>query len=82
MAELNSPDRHRLELLERTTYAIQAQQRLLEYRVQHLEQENQNLRRVVSSNTPQATAVSGGRALLQPYMQTPTPRVSKHSITM
>lgn len=82
MADIKSPLRHRLELLERTIYAVQAQQRLLEYRVQYMEQENQTLRQSVSSNTPQASGASDGHALFQPYMQTPTPRVSKHSITV
>lgn len=76
MADLNSPARHRLELLERTIYALQAQQRLVEYRVQYLEQENQTLRQNMSPKSPQATGASGGRALFQP---TPTPRVSKHN---
>lgn len=76
MTDPNSPVRHRLELLERTIYALQAQQRLLEYRVQYIEQENQSLRRTVSSTQPQATGAGGGRSLSQPYMQTPTPKVS------
>jgi hypothetical protein len=78
MTDPNSPVRHRLELLERTIYALQAQQRLLEYRVQYIEQENQSLRRTVSSTQPQATGAGGGRSLSQPYVQTPTPKVSKH----
>lgn len=35
--------KHRLELLERTVYALQAQHRLLEYRIQYMERENKNL---------------------------------------
>lgn len=77
MADLSSPVRHRLEILERTIYALQAQQRLLEYRVQVME-ENQTLRQNVSLKPPQATAAGGAYALSQPYTQTLTPRVSKH----
>lgn len=82
MADPNSPIRHRLEILERTIYALQAQQRLLEYRVQYMEQENQTLGQNVSSKPPQATAAGGAYALSQPYTQTLTPRVSKHRITV
>lgn len=82
MADLNSPVRHRLEILERTIYALQAQQRLLEYRVQYMEQENQALRQNVSSKTPQATGAGGAHAIFQPYTQTLTPRVSKICITV
>ncbi|CRG91218.1 hypothetical protein PISL3812_08266 [Talaromyces islandicus] len=36
--------KHRLELLERTVYALQAQHRLLEYRIQYIEGESKALR--------------------------------------
>ncbi|KAE8552616.1 hypothetical protein EYB25_003995 [Talaromyces marneffei] len=71
MADPNSPVRHRLELLERTIYSLQAQQRLLEYRVQHIEEEHQNLHQTASSILPQA-----GRSLFQPSTQTLTPKAS------
>jgi hypothetical protein len=77
MADVNSPVRHRLELLERTIHALQAQQRLLEYRVQYIEEENQTLLQNVSAKLPQATG-AGGHNLFQPYTQILTPKVSKH----
>jgi hypothetical protein len=45
--------KHRLELLERTVYALQAQHRLLDYRIQYMEGENKALRLKASQkNSP------------------------------
>lgn len=72
MATLDSPVRHRLELLERTVYAIQAQQRVLEYRMQYLE-ENNALRGSVATEEAQLEVSNTENSSLPPLVQTPTP---------
>lgn len=51
--------KHRLELLERTVYALQAQHRVLEYRIQYVEGENKALKgranHQISAPVPQPT---------------------------
>ncbi|EED18708.1 conserved hypothetical protein [Talaromyces stipitatus ATCC 10500] len=62
MVESISPIKHRLELLERTLYAVQAQHRLLEYRVQYIEDENQTLRQALASSLQQGNGPGNGKA--------------------
>lgn len=76
MEELNSPVKHRLELLERTVYALQAQQRLLEYRVQYAEDENQILRRHVTSKITEIDGSDIKKTSTQPSIRTVAPNVS------
>lgn len=67
--------KHRLELLERTVYALQAQQRLLEYRVQYAEDENQALRQHVASQITEIDGSAIKNIPTQPCVQTLAPKV-------
>ncbi|KAH8703429.1 hypothetical protein BGW36DRAFT_422992 [Talaromyces proteolyticus] len=74
MATVETNVKHRLELLERTVYALQAQHRLLEYRIQYIEDENRSVPGKTASTVAQFSIFEPVTTTMAPSSSIVTPQ--------